>query len=205
MQGCANARARSIACLAPANPTRVNRPGGPMLYHALPGPGRSACGRCARSASMGAAALQAPARAAALARGARRRAAQARRRLRGVRAGGSSRTRVRRSASTRSTSGEPTSPSSEEVALRTPFATLLHFRKRRARPQPPRADRRTDVGPLRHAAARHGAHDARRPRRLHHRLAQRPRRAAQRRPLRPRRVHRARDRVPARRSARART
>ena len=50
-----------------------------------------------------------------------------------------------------------------------------------------------DVGPLRHAAARHRAHDAARPRRLRHRLAQRARRAAGGRPLRPRRVHRAPD------------
>ena len=39
-------------------------------------------------------------------------------------------------------------------------------------------DRGADVGPLRHAAARHRADDAARPRRLHHRLAQRARRAA---------------------------
>ena len=42
---------------------------------------------------------------------------------------------------------------------------------------PPRADPRSPVGPLRHAAHRHGRDDAPRPRRLHHRLAQRPRRA----------------------------
>ena len=75
------------------------------------------------------------------------------------------------------------------------------------RPTPPRqgADRGADVGPLRHAAARHRAHHAARPRRLHHRLAQRARRAAVRRPLRARRIHRAPHRLPRRCSARAPT
>ena len=86
----------------------------------------------------------------------------------------------------------------EEVAMSTPFGTLLHFRKEMPEPRAARADRRADVGPFRHAAARHRAHDARRPRRLHHRLAQRARRADRRRALRPRRIHRARDAVPGR-------
>ncbi len=87
-------------------------------------------------------------------------------------------------------------PVIEEVVHRTPFATLLRFRKGRRRQPAARADRRADVGPLRDAAARHRAHDAARPRRLHHRLAQRPRRAGDRGPLRAGRVHRAPDRLP---------
>ncbi len=73
------------------------------------------------------------------------------------------------------------SRSSRKCRCTTPFATLLHFRKDDGRSRTARADRRADVRALRHAAARHRAHDARRPRRLHHRLAQRARRAARRR------------------------
>ena len=58
-----------------------------------------------------------------------------------------------------------------------------------------RAARRADVGAFRHAAARDRAHDAGRPRRLHHRLAQRARRAARSRAVRARRVRRARHEV----------
>ena len=107
-------------------------------------------------------------------------AAQARRGVRGVRARGAHARAPAVSASTRSPSATATVAVIEEVALRTPFATLLHFRKDDARSGAARADRRADVRPLRHAAARHRAHDARRPRRLHHRLAQRARRAARR-------------------------
>ena len=164
-------------------------------------PTPTCCGRCARWRGRAA-------RAATGARrpGRRRGAAQARRRLRGVRARRRSRTRARRSASTASRSGEREVAVTEEVVARTPFGTLLHFRKDVADPPQPRV---LIVAPM-------SGHFAtllrdtvrtmlRRPRRLHHRLAQRARRAARRRPLRPRRVRRAPDPVPRGDRARART
>ena len=54
------------------------------------------------------------------------------------------------------------------------------------------ADRRADVGPLRHAAARHGRSLPAQPRRLHHRLGRRAHGAAVGGPLRSRRLHRLR-------------
>jgi hypothetical protein len=72
-------------------------------------------------------------------------------------------------------------------------AQALRARGRRGRPQA--ADRRADVRPLRHAAARHGGADAALRRRLHHRLARREAGAAVRRPLRPRRLYRLYRRV----------
>ena len=87
-------------------------------------------------------------------------------------------------------------PVREEIFHRTPFGTLLHFRKDTKAAQPRVLLARADVGPLRDAAPRHRPHDARGPRRLHHRLAQRARRAARRRAVRPRRVRRARHEVP---------
>ena len=54
------------------------------------------------------------------------------------------------------------------------------------------ADRRADVGPLRHAAARHGRGLPAQPRRLHHRLGRRAHGAAVGGPLRSRRLHRLR-------------
>ena len=54
------------------------------------------------------------------------------------------------------------------------------------------ADRRADVGPLRHAAARHGRGVPAQPRRLHHRLGRCAHGAAGGGPLRPRRLHRLR-------------
>ena len=84
----------------------------------------------------------------------------------------------------------------EEAALATPFGTLLHFASRRRDPEP----RVLLVAPMSgHFATllRETARTMlRRPRRLHHRLAQRARRAAHGRALRPRRIHRAHDRVP---------
>ena len=61
-------------------------------------------------------------------------------------------------------------------------------RSTRRRPEGPR--RRTDVGALRHAAARHGRGDAAGARRLCHRLDRRTRSAPQSRALRPRRLQR---------------
>ena len=58
-----------------------------------------------------------------------------------------------------------------------------------------RADRRSHVRAFRDAAARHRAHDARRPRRVHHRLAQPARYPADGRTVRLRRIRRARDRL----------
>ena len=77
-----------------------------------------------------------------------------------------------------------------------PFCNLLHFDKpvRRQRPQRTQAaHRRADVGPLRHAAARHRRDHAARARRLHHRLGRRAHGAAERGHLRSRRLHRLRD------------
>ena len=54
------------------------------------------------------------------------------------------------------------------------------------------ADRRADVGPLRHAAARHGRGVPAQSRRLHHRLGRRAHGAAVGGPLRSRRLHRLR-------------
>ena len=82
----------------------------------------------------------------------------------------------------------------EEVVWQTPFCRLLHF-KRDIDPGPRRATSApaaggAHVGPLRHAAARHGGDVPARPRGLHHRLAGCAQRAAVGRPLRPRRLHR---------------
>ena len=63
------------------------------------------------------------------------------------------------------------------------------------------ADRRADVGPLRHAAARHGRGVPAQPRRLHHRLGRRAHGAAVGGPLRSRRLHRLRHQHPALASA----
>ena len=63
-----------------------------------------------------------------------------------------------------------------------PFCRLLHFERlfehAPRRPQPKLADRRADVRPLRHAAARHGRSVPAQSRRLHHRLGRRAHGAA---------------------------
>ena len=59
------------------------------------------------------------------------------------------------------------------------------------------ADRRADVGPLRHAAARHGRSLPAQPRRLHHRLGRCAHGAAVGGPLRSRRLHRLHHQHPA--------
>ncbi len=56
-----------------------------------------------------------------------------------------------------------------------------------------RFDRGADVGPLRHAPARHGRGVPAQPRRLHHRLGGRAHGADRRRPFRSRRLHRLFD------------
>ena len=82
-----------------------------------------------------------------------------------------------------------------------PFCRLLHFERAFThvprRPQPKAADRRADVGPLRHAAARHRRSLSAQSRCLHHRLAQRPLGAGGGRPLRSRRLYRLRHLHPA--------
>ena len=79
-------------------------------------------------------------------------------------------------------------------ALLQPPALPSRFARQPRRGGPEGADRGADVGPLRHAAARHRARHAARPRRLHHRLDRRPRGAGRARRLRPRRLHRLPDR-----------
>ena len=101
-----------------------------------------------------------------------------------------------RSGSTRFASAKTTFRCAKRSPTRTPFATLLHFKKDVDDAVAARAARGPDVGSLCNAAARDGAHDAAGPRRLPDRLAQRARRQRRRRPLRHRRVRRARDPVP---------
>ena len=82
-----------------------------------------------------------------------------------------------------------------------PFCRLLHFERMfdhaPRRPQPKVADRRADVGPLRHAAARHGRGVPAESRRLHHRLGRCAHGAAGGGPFRSRRLHRLRHHHPA--------
>src|SRR3954464_1438724 len=90
----------------------------------------------------------------------------------------------------------------EEAISATPFGTLLHFKKDLATPQP----RMLVVAPLSgHFATllRNTGHAARRPRPLHHRLAQRPRRQRGGRRLRLRRLYRSPDPLPRRDRARS--
>ena len=83
------------------------------------------------------------------------------------------------------------SRSRERVVWERPFCRVIAFDRglpdaaRRAAAEA--ADRRADVGPLRHAAARHRRGDAAEPPGLHHRLDRCPHGAARRRALRPRR------------------
>ena len=94
------------------------------------------------------------------------------------------------------TVGNRTVPVTEEVAARTPFATLLHFAKDVDTPQP----RMLVVAPLsgHFATLLRNTIEVLLPdkRRLRHRLAQRPRRAAVGWPVRLRRVCRPRHRLP---------
>ena len=97
----------------------------------------------------------------------------------------------------------------EEVVWQTPFCRLVHFKRdidpgQRGAASAPAAGG-AHVGPLRHAAARHGRDVPARPRGLHHRLAGCAQRAARGRQLRPRRLHRHHGRhVPLLRRRRAR-
>ena len=83
-----------------------------------------------------------------------------------------------------------------------PFCRLHPFRARlrasAAAAAAAAAHRRADVGPFRHAAARHGRGVPAQSRCLRHRLGRCAHGAADRRPLRSRRLHRLRDLDPAR-------
>ncbi len=91
--------------------------------------------------------------------------------------------------------GNELAPITEESALETPFATLLHFKKDIAAAQPRVLVVAPMAGTFRDAAARHGAHALARSRRLYHRLAQRPRHPARSRRIRARRLHRPRHQI----------